>query len=139
MRAMNKGTRYGRKEQEENWKNAEVDALYQLANIGLGVPKPFGYLDDVQVMQLITTENGDPAPRLGEVDLSAELALKYHHTLIRQVPGMLSLGLIHGDLSGFLGGRLRARKPKVLCRRMFLVFDALAGRTIRPSVTSVSQ
>ncbi len=101
MRAMSKSTRYGRKEQEENWKNAEVDALYQLAHIGLRVPKPFGYFYDVLVMQLITTENGDPAPRLGEVDLSPELAREYHHTLIRQVTGMLSLGLIHGDLSEF--------------------------------------
>jgi RIO kinase 1 len=101
MRAMNKSTRYGRKEQEENWKNAEVDALYQLAHMGLRVPKPVGYFYDVLVMQLITNEDGDPAPRLGEVHLSAELAREYHRILIRQITGMLSVGLIHGDLSEF--------------------------------------
>ncbi len=29
-RAMNRSTRFGRKEQEHEWKNAEVDALYRL-------------------------------------------------------------------------------------------------------------
>ena len=43
-RAMSKSTRFGRKEQEAAWKNAEVDALYQLAAAGVRVPKPYrGY------------------------------------------------------------------------------------------------
>ena len=40
-RAMEKGTRYGRKMQEEVWQNAEVDALYRLAAAGVRVPQPF--------------------------------------------------------------------------------------------------
>src|SRR5690349_10964083 len=40
-RAMSKSTRFGRKEQEAAWKNAEVDALYQLTSAGVRVPKPF--------------------------------------------------------------------------------------------------
>ena len=44
---------------------------------------------------------GDPAPRLGEVDLSPETAREYHRFLIRQIVRMLSIGLIHGDLSEF--------------------------------------
>src|SRR6202161_1213333 len=43
-RAMNKSTRFGRKEQEAAWKNAEVDALYQLGAAGVRVPRPYGYL-----------------------------------------------------------------------------------------------
>src|SRR5437660_11533103 len=39
-RAMEKGTRYGRKMQEEVWQNAEVDALYRLAAAGVRVPCP---------------------------------------------------------------------------------------------------
>ena len=34
-RARGKGTRYGRKMQEEAWQNAEVDALYRLAAAGV--------------------------------------------------------------------------------------------------------
>ena len=34
-RAMEKGTRYGREQQEETWQNAEVSALYRLAAAGV--------------------------------------------------------------------------------------------------------
>jgi RIO kinase 1 len=100
-RAMAKSTRYGRREQEASWKNAEVDALYRLVAAGVRVPKPFGYFNDVLIMELVTDAAGDPAPRLGEVDLSPETARHYHRFLIEQVVRMLCIGLIHGDLSEF--------------------------------------
>ena len=100
-RAMSKSTRFGRKEQESAWKNAEVDALYQLVAAGVRVPQPFGYFNDVLIMELVTDAAGNPAPRLGEVDLTPENAREYHQFLIRQIVRMLSIGLIHGDLSEF--------------------------------------
>jgi len=100
-RAMARSTRFGRREQESAWKNAEVDALYKLAAAGVRVPRPYGYFNDVLVMELIAGTDGGPAPRLGEVDLSAETARDYHMFLVRQIVRMLSVGLIHGDLSEF--------------------------------------
>ena len=100
-RAMGKSTRFGKKEQEAAWKNAEVDALYQLVAADVRVPKPYGYFNDVLLMEMVTDAAGEPAPRLGEVDLSLETALEYHAFLIRQVVRMLAIGLIHGDLSEF--------------------------------------
>ena len=100
-RAMSKSTRFGRKEQEAAWKNAEVDALYQLAAAGVRVPQPYGYFNDTLIMELVTDAEGNPAPRLGEVDLTPEIAREYHRFLIRQIVRMLSVGLIHGDLSEF--------------------------------------
>jgi RIO kinase 1 len=100
-RAMAKSTRFGRKEQESAWKNAEVDALYQLVGAGVRVPQPYGYFNDVLIMELVTDAEGNPAPRLGEVQLSPQTAREYHDFLIRQVVRMLSIGLIHGDLSEF--------------------------------------
>ena len=100
-RAMNKSTRFGRSEQEAAWKNAEVDALYKLQAAGVRVPKPYGYFNDVLVMELVTDSAGNPAPRLGEIDLSSEQARDYHDFLIRQIVRMLNIGLIHGDLSEF--------------------------------------
>ena len=100
-RAMNKSTRFGRKEQEAAWKNAEVDALYQLVAADVRVPRPYGYFNDVLIMELVTDAEGNPAPRLGEVDLSPEIALRYHGFMIQQIVRMLSIGLIHGDLSEF--------------------------------------
>jgi RIO kinase 1 len=100
-RAMSKSTRFGRREQEAAWKNAEVDALYRLVAAGVRVPKPYGYFNDTLIMELVTDAAGDPAPRLGEVDLLPETAREYHGFLIQQIVRMLSIGLIHGDLSEF--------------------------------------
>jgi RIO kinase 1 len=100
-RAMSKSTRYGRKEQESAWKNAEVDALYRLVGVGVRVPQPFGFFNGVLLMEMVTDADGDSAPRLGEVDLSPEVARTYHRFLIDQIVRMLSTGLIHGDLSEF--------------------------------------
>ena len=100
-RAMSRSTHFGRREQEQEWKNAEVDALYRLVAAGVRVPRPIGYFNDVLVMELVTDAAGDPAPRLSEVELTPELALEYHGFLMRQIVRMLCLGLIHGDLSEF--------------------------------------
>ena len=100
-RAMGKATKFGRKEAEAAWKNAEVDALYALAAAGVRVPQPHGYFNGVLVMELITDVDGHSAPRLGEVDLTADTARAYHRFLMQQVARMLCVGLIHGDLSEY--------------------------------------
>ena len=100
-RAMDKKTRYGQKEQEEAWLNAEVDALYRLADAGVRVPEPFGFVDGVLLMEMITDEEGKAAPRLDDVTLTPEQARDYHGRVISDVVRMLSAGLIHGDLSEF--------------------------------------
>ena len=100
-RAMEKGTKYGRKEQEEAWQSAEVDALYRLAAAGVRVPKPYNFLEGVLLMELVTDENGEAAPRLNDVVLTPEQAREYHHTMITQVVRMLCAGVVHGDLSEY--------------------------------------
>lgn len=100
-RAMRRNGRHGRDLQEAQWKNAEVEALYRLDAAGVRVPRPFGVFDGVLVMELIGDADGDPAPRLGEVELTPERAREWHAFLVRQVVLMLCAGLIHGDLSEF--------------------------------------
>jgi len=100
-RAMGKATKFGRKEQETAWKNTEVDALYQLVDAGVCVPKPHGYHHGVLLMELVTDEEGHSAPRLGEVELTAEEARWFHGELMGDVVRMLCIGLIHGDLSEY--------------------------------------
>lgn len=101
MRAMAKATKFGRREQETAWKNTEVDALYTLHEAGVSVPRPHGYFHGVLLMELVTDDEGASAPRLGEVELEAEQARWFHAELVRDVVRMLSLGLIHGDLSEY--------------------------------------
>ena len=100
-RAMEKGSRFGRKQQEETWQNAEVDALYRLARAGVRVPQPYGCFDGVLLMELITDEEGDIAPRLNDVAMSAEQAREDHALVMHYVMRMLCAGLVHGDLSEF--------------------------------------
>jgi len=100
-RAMSKKTKYGQREQEDAWLNAEVDALYRLAAAGVRVPEPLGFVDGVLLMELVADEDGKAAPRLDDVTLSPEQARDFHDQVIREVVRMLSAGLIHGDLSEF--------------------------------------
>lgn len=51
-RAIEKGSKFGKGQQEEEWQNAEVDALYRLARAGVRVPTPYGCFDGVLVMEL---------------------------------------------------------------------------------------
>jgi RIO kinase 1 len=100
-RAIGKASKFGRRQQEADWKNTEVDALYRLAEAGVCVPRPHGYFHGVLLMALVTDEAGHSAPRLGEVELTPERARAFHSELIRDVVRMLCLGLIHGDLSEY--------------------------------------
>ncbi len=100
-RAMQKGTKFGRKQQEESWQTAEVDALFRLANAGVRVPQPYLCIDGVLLMELVTDANGSVAPRLSDVSLSEEQAVTDFHTMIRNIVRMLCAGIVHGDLSEF--------------------------------------
>ncbi|WP_279011788.1 PA4780 family RIO1-like protein kinase [Aeromonas jandaei] len=100
-RAMEKGSKYGRKQHEEVWQSTEVDALFKLAAAGVRVPKPYVCLDGVLLMELVTDADGNVAPRLNDVALSHEQALADHAKVIGYVVRMLCAGLIHGDLSEF--------------------------------------
>jgi RIO kinase 1 len=100
-RAMEKRSRYGRKQQEESWQNAEVDALYRLDRAGVRVPTPYGCFDGVLLMELVVDGNGEVAPRLNDVHLTREQALEDHAVMMDYVVKMLCAGLVHGDLSEF--------------------------------------
>jgi RIO kinase 1 len=100
-RAMEKGSKFGRKQQEDTWQNAEVDALQRVARAGVRVPETFGCVEGVLLMELITGEDGNVAPRLSEVSMPVEQALEDHDVMMQYVVRMLCAGVIHGDLSEF--------------------------------------
>ncbi|WP_205472891.1 PA4780 family RIO1-like protein kinase [Agarivorans sp. Alg241-V36] len=100
-RAMEKGSGFGREQQEKVWQSAEVDALYKLAAAGVRVPEPYGCFDGVLLMELVTDDEGYVAPRLNDVMMSEEQALEDHQLVISYIVKMLCVGLIHGDLSEF--------------------------------------
>jgi len=100
-RAMAKGTRFGRQAQERAWQSAEVDALYRLAAAGVRVPKPYNFHEGVLLMELVTDAEGNAAPRLNDVEFTADEADELHGQLIGEVVRMLCAGIVHGDLSEY--------------------------------------
>ena len=100
-RAIAKGTRFGREAQEKAWQSAEVGALFRLAAAGVRVPRPYNFHAGVLLMELVTDDEGNAAPRLTDVELTPEIAIDLHRRLIREVVRMLSAGVVHGDLSEF--------------------------------------
>ena len=116
-RAMEKGSRYGRKAKEEAWQSTEVDALYRLAAAGVRVPQAYDFVDGVLLMELVTDSEGEPAPRLNDVVLTAEQAREFYGTLIREVVRMLCAGVVHGDLSEYnvlVGSRGSVMEPVII-------------------------
>jgi RIO kinase 1 len=101
QRAMQKRSKFGREEIEAAWRSAEVDAIYRLRDAGVRVPEPYAFVDGVLVMELITGPDGEPAPRLVDLTLTAEEATELFQQVLREVVRMLCAGIVHGDLSDF--------------------------------------
>jgi RIO kinase 1 len=100
-RAIAKGSKHGRAQEEEAWRSAEVDMMFRLRDAGVRVPTPYVFDDGVLVMELVKDAYGEPAPRLGEVDMDAAYAEVVFDQLIAEVVKMLCAGVVHGDLSDF--------------------------------------
>ena len=69
-RAMEKNTRYGRKEQEGAWQNAEVEALQRLCRRRSAGAADLQLHRGVLLMELVVDDNGHNAPRLNDVKLT---------------------------------------------------------------------
>lgn len=138
-RAMDKGSRYGRKAKEEAWQSAEVDALYRLAAAGVRVPEPYNFMDGVLLMELVADGEGEPAPRLNDVMLTPEQAREFHRTLLREVVRMLCAGVVHGDLSEY-NVLLGAEGPVIidLPQAVDAAGNAHAGRMLERDVGNLA-
>jgi RIO kinase 1 len=100
-RAMQKGSKYGRDQQEAEWQTAEADTLRRLASAGVRVPQPYNFLEGVLLMEMVSDGEGGPAPRLNDLALTPEQAREFHAILIAEVVLMLCAGVVHGDLSEY--------------------------------------
>ncbi|XXX87173.1 PA4780 family RIO1-like protein kinase [Sorangium sp. So ce145] len=101
QRAINKRSRHGRAQDEAAWRSTEVDMIFRLHSAGVRVPIPHHFIDGVLIMELITGADGSPAPRLAEVRLNPDEAVRVFDRLLAEAVRMLSAGVVHGDLSDF--------------------------------------
>lgn len=101
QRAMGRGSRHGKAQNEAAWRSAEVDMIYRLRDAGVRVPQPQHYIDGVLIMELVVDAEGFPAPRLGDLVWEPADAEALFKQLLGEVVRMLSVGVVHGDLSDF--------------------------------------
>lgn len=101
QRAIQKRSKFGREQLEASWRNAEVEAIHRLREAGVRVPEPYDYVDGVLVMELIRGEDGEPAPRLVDTEMTRDEAEAVFEALMRDTIRMLLAGVVHGDLSDF--------------------------------------
>ncbi len=101
QRAIDKRSRHGRAQDEAAWRSTEVDMIYRLQTAGVRVPVPHHYIDGVLVMEMVADAEGSPAPRLAEVALDREQAIRVFQRLLAETVRMLAAGVVHGDLSEF--------------------------------------
>jgi RIO kinase 1 len=78
-----------------------VDIIRRLHAAGVRVPTPLAFMDGVLVMECVTDAEGNPAPRLSELSFDPATAQAMFDGVIREVVRMLSIGVVHGDLSEF--------------------------------------
>jgi len=100
-RAIEKGSKYGKQQQENDWQQTEYDALHKLKQAGVKVPEAYMFIDGVLLMELICTDDQEVAPRLNDIAMDAEQAIEDHYVMMVYIMRMLCIGLIHGDLSEF--------------------------------------
>lgn len=101
QRAMDRGSRFGQAAAEDAWKAKESDALYRLHAAGVRVPRPVLFYEGVLLMEVVVDAQGRPAPRLVDATLAREQAAGLYGDIRKQVVGMLTCDVIHGDLSPY--------------------------------------
>ena len=101
QRAIDRGSKFGKEAAEDAWKAAEAATLYKLHAAGVRVPTPVMFLEGVLFMELVLGSDGEPAPRLIDVDLEPAQAKAAYLDMLSQLVRILSCDLIHGDLSPY--------------------------------------
>lgn len=101
QRAIDSGSTFGREAEEQAWKTAEADALQVLQGAGVRVPRPIQFVEGVLLMEVVTGDDGEPAPRLIDVPHLRGRARELYFDLRGQMIRMLCAEIIHGDLSAY--------------------------------------
>ena len=100
LRAIERGTEFGRQAMAGMWMYAEYDALKRLSAVGADVPRPYAMCGSVVLMEYIG--NGErPAPHLNGIELNPDQARSLFDRLLDNVETLLRANLVHGDLSPY--------------------------------------
>ena len=99
-KAMRQHTRHGRHQAHLQWIDREWQMLETLHAAGASVPKPYMHCS-VGILMEYLGRNGERAPALAELRLSAEEAGRVFPKVVRDIEILLDCGIVHGDLSAY--------------------------------------
>lgn len=100
LRAINRGTDFGRRALAGAWTHAEYEALSRLVAARADVPRPFALCGSVVLMEFIGNGAG-PAPHLNGIELDPNRAKSLFDRVLENVEILLQENLVHGDLSPY--------------------------------------
>jgi RIO kinase 1 len=100
-RALKRKSTWGKIVASSEWAISEWDALKRCWALGLPVPYPV-QLDGVELlMEWITDDEGESAPRLAQTRPDPALLASYFDQLREAMVTLVGNGLVHGDLSAY--------------------------------------
>lgn len=100
MRALAKKTAYGQEVAHTSWLMHEFMTLQTLHNASASVPIPISANGNAILMGYVGDERA-AAPTLSEIALEADEAEALFDEALRNIALMLSLNMVHGDLSAY--------------------------------------
>lgn len=100
LRAIGRGTAFGRSAVTGVWMANEFDALTRLSAAGADVPCPIAQCGSVVLMEYLGN-GARPAPHLDGANLDPGEARSLFERLLRNVEILLREHLVHGDLSPY--------------------------------------
>lgn len=100
LHAMEKRSSYGRDLLHSSWIAYEMASMERLYAAGANIPRPLGRSNNAILMEYIGAPQF-PAPILQTISLEVEEARQLFYTVVDNIALMLSLNLVHGDLSAY--------------------------------------
>lgn len=99
-RAVAKKNKFGRALKYDNWIKREFFLLQKFYEAGASLPRPIIQIGNAVFMQLLG-DRDEIAPRLVDVELTADEAARAFETILSAVKIFYDLGVVHGDLSAY--------------------------------------
>ena len=101
QRALKRKSTWGKVVATSEWAISEWSALNRCWRLGLPVPYPV-QIDGTEIlMEWITDDDGESAPRLAQTRPEPELLASYFDQLRAALVTMVGDGIVHGDLSAY--------------------------------------
>lgn len=123
MRALTRGTSYGRAIARVQWAYAEFDALSRLHELGAAVPYPV-QVSDTEVLMEFIGDGRTAAPRLAQVRANPAELRDLFQQVVDFTRTLAFSGLAHGDLSPY---NLLVHDGRVVAIDLPQVVDVIAN------------